>query len=275
LVAGQDVPFISPLSPTSFATTAIPLFAYSGNLWTWTPQVRVDHRFTLTESSSLLVQGGILDPLAGEYPNSQAVRTPGPGESTRIPAFATRVAWSYNLFGRELTLGAGGYYSRQNWLHNRYTDAWAGTSDWLFPITNRWELSGEFYRGRGLGGLGGSLGRSVVTDGPLGDPYTDVQALDAEGGWAQLKFRQTEKLEWNGGFGEDDSFASELRQYPYVPYGYQYPNVARNRGSFINFIYRPRSDLVFSLEYQHLRTFMIQGPSNSADQINVAMGILF
>lgn len=275
LVVGQDTPFFSPLSPTSFASTALPAFSYSGNLWTWTPQVRVEHRFDVSEKSKFVVQGGILDPLAGEMPAYQGVRVPGPGEASRIPAFATRLAWSYTLFDRELTVGAGGYYSRQDWGFDRHTDAWAGTLDWLFPLSNRWELSGEFYRGRGLGGLGGGLGRSVVADGSLRDPSTDIQGLDAEGGWAQLKFRQTEKLEWNAAFGEDDSFAGELREYPFLPGGYLYPSVARNRGSLGNFIYRPRSDLVFSLEYRHLRTFMIQGPSQNADSVNVAMGILF
>lgn len=275
VVAGQDTPFFSPLSPTSFAYSANPEFSYAGNLWTWTPQLRVDHWITISEKSKFLLQGGILDPLAGEIPPTQAVRVPGPGEASRIPAFATRFAWSYEVFDRELTVGVGGYYSRQNWGFGRNADAWAGTSDWLLPLTNRWELSGEFYRGRGIGGLGGGLGRSVVTDGPLSDPSTDIQALDAAGGWAQVKFRQTDKLEWNAGFGEDDSFASDLREYPYVQNGYLYPNVARNLGSFVNFIYRPRSDLVFSVEYRHLHTFLIQGPSDTASHIDAGMGILF
>ncbi len=275
LVVGQDALFFSPLSPSSFLSSALPAFSYSGNLWTWTPQVRVEHRFDVSETSRLMVQGGILDPLSGEVPPTQAVRTPGPGESSRIPAFGTRVAWTYTMFNREFTIGAGGYYSRQNWGYQRSADGWAGMTDWFFPLTNRWELSGEFYRGRAIGGLGGGLGRSIVADGPIDSPYTDIQGLNAAGGWTQLKFRQTEKLEWNAAFGEDDSFASDLREYPFLPEGYLYPSVARNRGAMFNFIYRPRSDLVFSVEYLHLRTFMIQGPSQSADHVDVGMGILF
>jgi len=40
VVAGQDSLFISPLSPTSFASLATPTFAFGGNLWGWTPQIR-------------------------------------------------------------------------------------------------------------------------------------------------------------------------------------------------------------------------------------------
>src|SRR5205814_2284591 len=43
LTIGQDVPFISPLSPTSFATLAEPALSWSGNLWVWTPQAVLEH----------------------------------------------------------------------------------------------------------------------------------------------------------------------------------------------------------------------------------------
>src|SRR5207237_3741213 len=61
IVAGQDSLFISPHSPTSFASLVVPSLGYSGNLWAWTPQLRVEHRFDLTDGQSILMQGGILD----------------------------------------------------------------------------------------------------------------------------------------------------------------------------------------------------------------------
>jgi hypothetical protein len=51
--------------------------------------------------------------------------------------------------------------------------------------------------------------------------------------------------------------------------------VVRNRSSFVNFIYRPRSDLLFSTEYRRLRTWDIRGGSQTADHVNLSMGILF
>ena len=42
VVAGQDVAFFSPLSPSSVASIGVPALSYSGNLWSWTPQVRVE-----------------------------------------------------------------------------------------------------------------------------------------------------------------------------------------------------------------------------------------
>jgi hypothetical protein len=275
IVAGQDALFFSPLSPSSVASLAIPEFSYSGNLWTWTPQIRVEHRIRLGESSKLLLQGGFLDPLSGEQSSSSYLRTPLAGEASRQPAYATRVAWTYRLFDHDLTLGAGAFYSRQNWQFGRSVDAWAGTTDWTIPLAHRWELSGEFYRGRGIGGLGGGLGRSVVSTGLLSDPTAQVQGLNAAGGWSQLKFRQTEKLEWNAGYGIDNSFAADLREYPMAAPGDYAAYLARNRSGFFNFIYRPRSDLLFSAEYRRLQTISITGKSYDADHINLAIGVLF
>jgi hypothetical protein len=40
-------------------------------------------------------------------------------------------------------------------------------------------------------------------------------------------------------------------------------------------IYRPRSDLLFSAEYRHLTTSMLDAGSNSAGHLNLMMGVLF
>jgi hypothetical protein len=275
IVAGQDVPFFSPLSPTSVAALALPEFAYSGNLWTWIPQARIERRVDLKGDANVLLQGGILDPLTGEVPSSQFLRTPGAGEASRQPAYAARGAWSWNASGQTLAVGIGAYYSRQTWGFYRNVDSWAGTADWILPVGRRWEFSGEFYRGRAVGGLGGGIGRSVGYSGPIASPFTRIKGLNSVGGWSQAKFRQTERMEWNGGFGEDTIFAKDLRSFPVLVQGYLDPAVARNQSAFGNFIYRPRSDVLFSLEYRYFRTFSINGSSEAADHINVGVGVLF
>lgn len=277
LVAGQDTPFFSPLSPSSIASLAVPAFSYAGNLWSWTPQIRVEHRFDISENSKVVLQGGILDPLTGEPPISEFLRTPQAGEASRQPAYAARVAWSHRVFGHDLILGIGSYYSRQDWGFHRGVDGWAGFSDWTLPLSLRWELSGEFYRGRAIGGLGGGIGRSALFNGPITDPATHVHGLNATGGWAQLKFRQTEKFEWNAAFGQDNAFARDLSYFPFPISQQDYfgPSLARNRSAFLNFIYHPRSDLLFSAEYRRLQTFTVSGNRATADQISLSTGVLF
>ncbi len=274
VIAGQDAPFFSPLSPTSLASLGLPAFAYSGNLWTWTPQIRVEHRLSLSEASNVLFQFGILDPLTGEPPNNQFYRLPQAGEGGRQPAYATRLGWTHSAFGHPLTLGAGGYYARQNWGFGRTVDSWASTADWNLPLGSWFSITGEFYRGRALGGLGGGIGRSVLFSGPSTDPSTSVLGLNAEGGWAQLKFRPTEKLEFNGAAGEDDTLASDLRRFS-QPQSYIDVSVARNRSTSVNAIYHARSNLLFGIEYRRIRTTEIEAARYAAEQFNLSVGVLF
>jgi regulator of replication initiation timing len=274
VVAGQDGVFFSPQSPTSFATLAEPALSYAGNLWAWVPQVRVEHRFSTGEESTLLVQGGILDGQSGEAPQLSGYRQPLAGERSRVPAFASRVAWSRTIFGQPLRVGAGGYYGRQDYGFGRNVDAWAGTADWELPLGRQFSLSGELYRGRALGGVGGGIWRSVLFSGDPGAIDTQVRALNTAGGWAQLEYRATSKLEFHGAFGEDAPYRADLRAFP-SPQAYGDPTLTKNQGTLLNVIYRPRSDLLLSAEYRHLKTYTSDNGTYSADHVNLTMGVLF
>jgi hypothetical protein len=274
IVVGQDAIFFSPNSPTSFASLAVPALSSAGNLWAWVPQIRVEHRVTLGEESSLIFQGGILDPVSGEAPNSSSYRLAGPGEASRQPAYGTRIAWTRNVFGQPLRLGVGGFYSRQDYGFSRTVDGWAGMTDIELPLSHQFSLSGKLYRGRALGGLYGGIGRSILFSGDPASANTQVQALNSVGGWAQLKYRPASKWEFNAAFGMDNPYANDLRYFPY-PQSYGDATLARNQGSFANVIYRPRSDLLFSAEFRHLTTYTITNGGNSASHLNLMMGVLF
>ena len=274
VIGGQDTLFFSPLSPTSLASVAVPALTYSGNLYSWTPQLRIEHRINVSERSSFLVQAGILDPLTGEPPVQQFYRTPQAGEASNAPGVGSRVAWSTAFFGQPLTLGAGGYYSRENWGFGRVVDGWAGMTDWSIPFGSKLALTGEFYRGRGIGGLGGGIGRSVLFTSTLADPNSVLRGLDDTGGWSQLKYKPLEKLEFNAAFGQDNAFADDVKAFSGST-GYFDPKVARNRSEFVNFIYHARSNLLFSMEYRRLRTFTISDSHNTGNHVNLGMGILF
>jgi hypothetical protein len=274
VIAGQDSLFISPLSPTSFASLATPAFAYAGNLWGWTPQLRVEHRFDLSDQQTLTVQGGILDNLDWEPPTNQYLRTAQAGESSGQPAYAMRTAWSRPVFDHPLSFAVAGYYGRQDWEWGHDVDAWAGMTDWQIPILRRLTLSGEFYRGRAAGGIGGAIGQTILFG---GDPYsatTSIRGVDSAGGWSQLKFQLTPKLELNGVFAEDNAFAGDVRGFATDANNFG-PILGRNRGELGNLIYRPRSDLLLAAEFRRLRTFPIFDSASVTNQINLSLGILF
>src|SRR5215831_6826943 len=97
VVAGQDSLFISPLSPTSFASLATPTFGFAGNLWGWTPQIRVEHRFPISDRQAFMVQAGVLDNLDWEFPPDPFYRYPQAGEQSGQPAYAVRTSWSRSV----------------------------------------------------------------------------------------------------------------------------------------------------------------------------------
>jgi hypothetical protein len=273
IVAGQDSLFFAPLVPTSLATVAIPALSYSGNLWAWTPQIRIEHRVALSEDSNLLLQAGILDSLTGDSPNPQ-VRVPSEGEQSGQPAYAARVAWSHHAFGRDVTVGVGGYYGRQNWGFGRGVDGWVGTTDVTVPLGKYFDFTGEFYRGRAVGGFGGGIGQSVLFSGPEMDATTTVRGLDSLGGWVQLKYRPKANFEVNFALGQDNPFAGELRNYPATAYYYG-PLLSRNLTPFVNFIYHARSNVLFSAEFRRLQTQNLDSSQETANQIGLSVGYIF
>ncbi len=65
-----------------------------------------------------------------------------------------------------------------------------------------------------MGGLGGAVGQTIVYGGdPALAATTSIRGLDSAGGWSQLKFQLTRKLELNGVFAEDNAFASDVRGF--------------------------------------------------------------
>jgi hypothetical protein len=274
IVAGQDSLFISPLSPTSFASLATPAFGYAGNLWGWTPQLRIEHRFQISDQQTLAVQAGVLDNLDWEFPADPFYRYPQAGEQSGQPAYALRTSWSRPVREHPVSFGVSGYYGRQNWTWDRIVDAWAGTADWQVPIAPRFSLSGEFYRGRGIGGLGAAVGRSIVYGNNPDYALSPIRGLDAAGGWTQLKFQLTPKIEFNGVIAQDNAFTDDIRGFATDANNYG-PILGRNRGALGNVVFRPRSDLILSAELRRLRSFPVYSSSSVTNQASASVGILF
>jgi hypothetical protein len=255
--------------PTSLVSTAYPALSGAGNLWTWIPQIAIERRFPISDETQLSLQGGVLDSLTGELPGGEYDRTPTAGERTRFPAYAMRLGWQRTA--REKTaFGIGGWYGRQDWGYDRTVDAWAFTADWNLPLGRWFSISGEFYRGRAIGGLGGGLTGSVVFDGISTISATPLIPVDSAGGWSQLKFKPAESLQFNLAFGKDAALGSRLNRLPDTA-----DLIHRNASGFFNVIYQPRSNLMFSIEYRRLWTSRFLQPFAAADHIGLGAGILF
>ena len=270
VVAGQDSLFISPLSPTSFASLATPTFAFAGNLWGWTPQLRIEHRFAVSDQQTVTVQAGVMDNLDWEYPPNHFYRSAQAGEMSGQPAYAFRTAWSRPVGEHPLSFGVAGYYGRQDWTWGRVVDAWAAMADWQIPILPRLALSGEFYRGRGVIGLGGAVGTSILYGGdhtlhadPRSQRYGWMDSIEVSG---DSKSRVQRRLRRRQHLPVTCAASLSIR----ITSGRFWDGIA----DFWAMVFRPRSDLLLSAELRRL-LFPVYNSSSATNQLNLAIGILF
>jgi len=279
-----DHPIVSPDTPTSLTAVAIPALAWSGNLWTWNPQVGITQDFGPSDSRGIRLQAALIDvgdaPLSPPVPISSAstVTPPSSAEESRWPGVEARVALlgpSVNNHEDRSHFGIGGYFAPHNaTVLGHDFDSWAGTLDARFFLPARLEFSGSFYRGQALGGLGGGAYKDFAYrfDADSGDYY--FRPLDDVGGWIQLKERISGRLEFNAAFGVDNAFAGELR--PYIVAGdTMYQNLARSRTYTGNVIYSPSAYLKFSLEYRHLESSPVVGPPAGSNIIGLGAAYKF
>ena len=276
-----DHPIFNPEEPTSLTAVAEPPLAWSGNLWTWNPQAGVTTNLGRAGSRSVQLQAALID--AADAPLSPTISSSGMSATVPVsgaeqsfrPGVEARVALLGSDRGDDRShIGLGGYFAPHTSSLGRNFDSWAGTLDTRLLLFAGLQLSGSFYRGLGLGGLGGGAYKDFAyRPNPNTGGYF-VRALDDVGGWAQLKEKLSERLEFNGAYGMDSVFSGQMRHY-IVTGGTMYQNLTINRTFTGNVIYAPSAYLLFSLEYRYLKSSPIAGLPAHSNIIGLGAGYKF
>jgi uncharacterized coiled-coil protein SlyX len=270
----QDRSFLAPYTPSSLVAVAQPEFAWSGNLWSWNPQIGLSRRIGITGSTRLNIEAGFIDAADPQWPGMAAsASTVSRAERSRWPGSEARIAWAAGDADTGPQIGVSGYFSPHKTAYDQRFNAWAGAMDLRLPMSKHLSLMTNAYRGAALGGLGGG-GYVDYVHRYAGSAET-VRALDDVGGWAQLQSKAGERLEFNAGYGMDNPFAMQIHASTAIPEYSIYPGLARNRSAFGNVIYSPSTYLLFSLEYRRLWTNGATGPTNVGDVIGIGAGYRF
>ena len=200
LLFGQEASPISDVNPSTFAARGIPGFANAGNLWFWTPQVRVGG--DVGREIRVGIEATALAPVSTEAPvsfNPEASRA----ERSRRPYTQARLLVTWDRPESAGEVSVGGHYG---WLATTaqgtliVTRALAAAA--RFTATRYVEVRAEAFIGQALGNLGGGgIGQSL---GPSDQP------VRARGGWAQLNLKPVPEVEVGGGYGFDDPNDSDL-----------------------------------------------------------------
>jgi hypothetical protein len=276
-----DRPIVNPNTPTSFTAVAVPALAWSGNLWTWNPQVGVRQDFSLPGAQRFRMQAALMDVMnpvqiyGGSTSSTTPIVTPTTAELSRWPGTEARFALLGGADDSGLQVGAGGLFVPHRIIGGTRFNSWASTLDYRIPVTKHGEVSGGAYWGAALGGLGGGAFKDYVIESDLLSPTGySFENLHSLGGWTQFKARVNQQLEFNAALGTDQVPASELRPYAGNAMAY-YLNLARNLTYTGNAIYSPSAYLTFSLEYRHLQSSPVNDYSATGDVIGIATGYTF
>ena len=252
IMVGQDKPLISPREPNSLAEVWIAPLADSGNLWVWQPQLRVEQRFHLDDSTTFRAQASLFETreaysgIAPAYGSIQAAR----------PSVQGRVALAHSFDeSRRIEFGSG-FGGSTTHLSGTTVPSRVFTLDWFANPWRKLEFSGAFFRGQNVTNLGGAgIGYTIV------GPYSIIP-VHADGGWAQFSFLATQRLTFNLFGGEQQNRGIDLGSGA----------IAKNQTFGGNVMYRIAPNVILSLEgeQQHTNFFGAARPLNNHYDLGVA-----
>ncbi len=233
-----DKPIMAPRDPDSLAQVGVSPLTGSGNLWLWQPQVRVEHRYDWKGHTGVRSQFGVYQTAEGgagvstEYASSLA--SSRPGYEGRFQFWKERGVKRFEI--------APGFHLSSSRVVGQSVPSRIFTIDWLIRPMARVELTGTYFNGQNVGVVGGLRQGITIRSYRNGLPY--AQAVRAQGGWAQLKFRVTNRTTVNLFGGQEDDRNRDL-----LPGG-----IAKNQAYGGNVMYRWGPNILTGFEASQLRT---------------------
>ncbi len=254
VMIGQDGPLVSPLNPRSLASIGAPGFSTTGNLWAWLPQMRVG--VERPGRVTVGVKGAVLAPtLAGKADMSPSDHDLAQRSKRPFVEARAHAKWGADDFAAEVGVGV-----HRAWYATAHTStlrrAAGVTADASVPLTQRVELRGEWYAGRGMQGLGGGAVGHLFT--VAGDPVRST------GMWGQLNVKPTAHVTLGGGMGQDDPDDEGLSATARL----------KNVVSEVHLHLRPAGPVLLGFEVRRMATTYASGTVKNT-HLNFAVGFEF
>jgi len=209
VLAGQAADVFSPLIPSALNNTHLD---NSGNIGYRSPMLRYRRIFACADKT---FQGDVAIARSTGGTVFSSSTLDDAGSAAGWPVFEARLAASTpTRWKRALTVGVSGHYGQQEFVPSAGSPpaqvagpgqeflTYSGDLDWTVPLCEKWDLNGEFFRGRNLAGFVGGIGQGVNSK--LGKP------IDSMGGWSQLSYRPAKTWTLSAGGGIDDPENGDL-----------------------------------------------------------------
>jgi len=240
-LAGQTSDIISPLVPKTANYTVC---WDQGNIGYRRPQFRISTYTEAGDHGKVSAAIGIFRTLGGNLDGDGV----DDGADAAVPTLQGRVAVSSKVREKgTMELGVSAHYGREEYGEPPDNDAevtsWSGNVDLRYTPCPRWELLGELFMGRNLGSYFGGVGQTVNL---LGDE------IAANGGWAELSFKATDRLWLNAGYGFDDPDDNDFVITPSITSVRSF--IAKNSVVFGSAMYSITSTVTAMVELSRLAT---------------------
>jgi hypothetical protein len=262
VMVGQDKPLIAPRDPFSLAQVEVSPFTAAGNLWLWSPQVKVEERFKFGDDSGLRAQLGVYE-MGGTYMSEtysdSTIYSNSRVESSAGPALEGRFEFWHKFGERKRIELAPGFHTAQTTQDGASVPSRLFSFDWFANPWEKIEFTGAFYSGENIAGLGTIGPGYFVLD------QTLVRPVQAIGGWTQLAWLATPKLSFHLIAGQHNNQASEVSE------GLIY----KNQGYAANLVYRLAPNVLFSLEGMQLRTSYAGSGTRLNNHYDLGVAYLF
>lgn len=254
VTVGQDKPIIAPREPESLAQVGVSPLTGAGNLWLWQPQVRVEQRFHFGESAGLRAQVGVYQTSENSAVTAEYRDTLQPAR----PGFEGRFEFWKEAGTRRFELAPGYHWSDTHVL-GRAVPSRIVSADWLFRPVAQVDLSGAFFAGKNVAGLG-SLRQGVTI-------FSNriIRPIGAYGGWAQIAYRPTQRVTLHLYGGQENDRAADLER----------GNIARNLVYAGNVMYRLGANVIASFEASQTRTTYMGAGMRLNPHYDLALAYLF
>ncbi|HEY7681095.1 MAG TPA: hypothetical protein VH879_00515 [Gemmatimonadales bacterium] len=256
VLAGQEVPPIAELNPSSLASIGLPALSGSGNLWLWIPQLRATGTL-VTGATRLELEGAALAP-TGYVAQGPFLTQSDPAERSKRPYLQSRLRLRFGTGRRQGELSVGGHLGWLDTPGDSLLESRAAAAQLQMPLGQVVEIRGEAFAGEGIAGLGGgAIGQNFGVGGRL---------VRTHGGWGQLLVKPRPDVELGVSYGIDDPKNQDLD-----------PATQRLKNETIggHLHWRP-APVIVGLEYRHIATTYGPGTEKrTAGHLNLALGAEF
>jgi len=256
VMVGVEKPIFNPREPSSLAQVGVSPLTGAGNLWLWTPQVRIEQDFSWTDQTGVRAQMGVVQtrevgPYAGSQTNA-SVEASRPGLEGRYEFF--------HKFDddRRLELAPGFHVSTTH-VAGFSVPSQVFSFDWFVNPLRWFEFTGAFYHGENVAALGAGYRQG------FGLYYDEAEPVHSQGGWGQLTFHLIRRVDLHVFSGQQDDRNSDLVA----------GNIGKNLLFGGNLYFRIAPNVILSPEVSQVRTVYLGQGTRLNNHYDLALGYLF